>query len=292
MNIAYLESLHKVVVENSFSKAAKSLDYSQSNVSYHIRKLEEYYQSVLLYKELDQIILTDQGKQVFTFAEEFLEKNQRLLDNMSKSDQSIIIGTIESIASSILPEVLSHFRKHNHIAKVQIIIRSEEKLMNLLENKEVDLLIIFDEILFLNRIFTHFYAEEKLLLISTKEVDFPGETKTDMILTDQNCSYRKAFLSEYSSEVNIVLELDNPENIRKVLLQGNELSILPNYVVRNEEYSPFKKKEISLEKNFYLQLFFDHKNNNTAMESFLKIFFQKIDSPFLTIDHYKCKRKQ
>lgn len=291
MNIAYLKTFYTVVIENSFSKAAKTLDYSQSNVSYHIRKLEEYYQTILLYKELDQIILTDQGKQVFTFADELLVKHSLLLDNLSNNSQPLIIGTIESIASFILPVILSYFRKQNPKTKLQIIIRTEKELINLFENDKIDVLIIFDEILFLNRKFAHFYAKEKLQLISTTDIDFPNKDRSDMIFTDQNCSYRKAFLKEYSTQVNIVLELDNPEDIRKILMQGNELSILPNYVVRSEDFSIFNKKELLLEKDFYLQLFFADTKNNSTIENFLRIFFEKFDYPFLAMNYHNNQTK-
>lgn len=283
MNLTYLETLFKVVELNSFSKAADFLGYSQSNISYHIRKLEEYYQSVLLYKQSDAIILTKAGEEVYQFAELMIKENNVLKNKINEERYPLKIGTIESIASTILLSFMTEFRRQHPKQRIQAIVRDEQELLKLLKDNQLDIIIIFDELVTVDSTFRHYYAEETFQLVSKEKLAVSELTALDMVLTDRGCSYRKAFLDEYQSVFNIdvTLELDSPLDIKKVIEISGEKAFLPNYVANDELFAQFEKIYWQISKAFFIQCLYDPTQRNEVAKHLVETFIDQIEIEFI-----------
>ncbi len=135
MDLRKLEYFYVVASEGSLSKAAEKLTYAQSNLSTMIRKLEEEVDAQLFYRSSQGMQLTEKGKELFRYADEMLQMSQRISRAMkTSSSQSIIhLGTLESIAVTILPGILSAYNNDHPNNKVQVEIRPSFGLDGLVE---------------------------------------------------------------------------------------------------------------------------------------------------------------
>ncbi|MBC2240536.1 LysR family transcriptional regulator [Listeria booriae] len=273
MNFTYLTSFYFVVTKSSFSKAATFLGYSQGNISQHIRKLEDFYGTPLLFKRKQKVILTEAGKSVFEFSRKMLEQHDELQNKIKQNQQeTIAIGTIDSISSSILMGYIRELKREMPAAKVKVIVEDEPALLEQLESGELDVIIIFDELLAPQPHFLHYYAEETFELVKRRS---SGKNKNvlEMILTDAKCSYRKALLKQYRVEMNIsvVMEVESTDTIKKMIASGTESTFLPKYLLSSWSSEEFERTPLALDQSFYVQCLFAPEKNHLVLAKFTDI---------------------
>lgn len=99
----------------SVSRAAKMLGYSQSAVSRMISDLEQDWGMQLLVRDRTGARLTAEGAEVLAASRELCAAYRSLQDRVQKvrglESGTVRIGTISSIATHKLPEVIAAFRK-------------------------------------------------------------------------------------------------------------------------------------------------------------------------------------
>lgn len=115
MNIQKYLAFVKAVELGSFTKAAESLDYSQSGISRMINDLEKEWGVFLLERGRTGINLTSDGYKLLPQLKricdeyEILMKQIKDLNNMESG--LIRIGTFSSVASHWLPNIIKIFKK-------------------------------------------------------------------------------------------------------------------------------------------------------------------------------------
>lgn len=120
MNILKYMAFIKTVECGSFTKAAEVLNYSQSGISRMIGDLEKEWKVALLERSRTGIKLTSDGTRLLPYArgvcEEYL-KLQMQVDDLNGLQSGLIrIGTISSIATHWLPNIIKEFqRKYSNI---------------------------------------------------------------------------------------------------------------------------------------------------------------------------------
>lgn len=115
MNILKYMAFIRTVERGSFTKAAGLLNYSQSGISRMIGDLEKEWKVALLERNRTGIKLTSDGMKLLPYArsvcEEYL-KLQMQVDDLNGLQSGLIrIGTISSIATHWLPNIISEFQK-------------------------------------------------------------------------------------------------------------------------------------------------------------------------------------
>ncbi len=108
-------SFVKAVEYGSFTKAAEKLNYSQSGISRMIADLEKEWQVSLLERGKSGVRLTSDGMKLLPHAQALIaefEKLQMEVDDLHGVQSGIIrIGTISSIATYWLPNMIREFQK-------------------------------------------------------------------------------------------------------------------------------------------------------------------------------------
>ncbi len=282
MNFTYLTSFYYVVTKNSFSKAAAFLGYSQGNISQQIRKLEDFYGTPLLFKRKQKIILTSNGKEVYEFAEKVIKEHAQLQAKIKhKQRAQIKIGTIDSISANILMPCITEVKRTIPATNIQVLIESEQQLLDKLDEDELDIIIIFDKLLPNQPTYAHYYAEETFEIVRRKT--HVKKTNTlEMILTDKNCSYRKAFLDQYQKEMNISisLEVESTESIKKIMERGTESVFLPKYVTKTLSDDAYEKRPLKLDSSFYIQILYSPEKNNQAVDQLVAMLLKDVNFQF------------
>ncbi len=114
--ISRYEIFCKVIENQSFTKAAEELGYTQSAVSQTVKKMEDEIGSILIERTRDRILLTKDGEQMYPFirdiysAEKAFEEKKKELIGLGKS--KISIGTFTSVSRTFLPKLMSEFREN------------------------------------------------------------------------------------------------------------------------------------------------------------------------------------
>ncbi|MFW5672199.1 MAG: LysR family transcriptional regulator, partial [Acetivibrio ethanolgignens] len=109
-HITYLQ----VADQQSFSKAAKALGYSQAAVTIQIKQLEAELGTRLFDRINKQITLTHQGGVFYQHAASILKSIEKAQDAVTDSPElngKLAIGGIESICVSFLPKLVYEYHQ-------------------------------------------------------------------------------------------------------------------------------------------------------------------------------------
>ena len=97
-----------VTAEESFSAAARRLNYSQATMSLHIRALEEKLGARLLHRSPHSVTLTAEGRQLLPEIRALVDMHDRMVGRLHSELVSgeVRLGVLETYAASLLPGVL------------------------------------------------------------------------------------------------------------------------------------------------------------------------------------------
>ena len=148
MDFREINTFIHVANQESFSKAADVLGYTQAAVSIQIKQLESELGTRLFDRIGKHISLTHQGKVFYQYALRITSEIEEAKDVLSGSQDlngTLRIGTIESICSSILPDILSRYHALHPAVEISIITDSPEALLDMMNKSCVDLVYFMDK---------------------------------------------------------------------------------------------------------------------------------------------------
>ena len=233
----------------SFTKAAEDLHLTQSTVSMHIRTLEEMLNACLIERGArKKIILTEEGKRVYSIAKDILNRMDALQEGRTAGEEEPLrIGTSTVPAQYLLPKLLSGFLKKHPGVKYILRRGDSEQVLTCLEKGEVrigltgykngDRALVFQEI-----------ARDHLVLITENSETFRtmqtegkhGQEllQLPMIAREESSGTQHAadaFLQRMGvKEPTIVARMDNPETIKMSVAEGMGVSLISDLAVSAE----------------------------------------------------------
>ncbi|MBQ9421420.1 MAG: LysR family transcriptional regulator [Lachnospiraceae bacterium] len=114
-NIQKFNALITTLEQGSFTKAAESLNYSQSGISRMIADLEKDWGVVLLERDRSGVRITSDGVELLPYIRQICEDYRRLqngIDELKGIRTGLIrIGTISSTATHWIPNIIEAFQK-------------------------------------------------------------------------------------------------------------------------------------------------------------------------------------
>ena len=147
MEFRQLKTFVTAAQMESFSRAAQELGYSQSAVTVQIRLLEEELGVKLFDRLGKRISLTAQGRRFLKQSLQILKEVNQAKETASQEgemDNPLHIGTLESLCSAKLPEVLSYFRTHHPKVSIKITTATPARLYEMLDQNLLDLIYLLD----------------------------------------------------------------------------------------------------------------------------------------------------
>ena len=102
--------------KGSFSAAADSLQYAQSNLSGRMKQLEAELGEKLFYRDRRGVALTSKGSAFYEYARKIIDLSEEAvvaMKNMEHACGKLMIGTIEATAFTELPSLLLGYRREN-----------------------------------------------------------------------------------------------------------------------------------------------------------------------------------
>ena len=144
VNWYYLECFRLAGRLEHFSKAAKALHTSQPAISRAVSRLEEQLGVLLFERTGRSVRLTEQGRLLLARmdkAHRELEDAQNAIMEMGRTkSRPIRIGFMRSLASRIIPQLVSSYREQYGDAQFRFVSSITSPLVDLLEADELDLI--------------------------------------------------------------------------------------------------------------------------------------------------------
>lgn len=248
MDLKSIETFIYVAEQNSFTKAAEKLGYTQSAVSFQIKQLEQSLGVILFERVNHKIKLTPKGKEILELAHKMMALSTDIKKTASTTSEisgNIRIAMADSLCSFIFGDSYCDFHlKHPRIS-LKIISASTEDMFRLANQNDVDLVFTLDKHIYDSNyiiasehpISTHFVASSNHELCNKNNITINDLMNQPFILTEKGMSYRKIFeeyLSRQSIELKPFLEIGNTSLICHFVEQNMGISFLPDFVT--EEY--------------------------------------------------------
>lgn len=133
--LPYLETFSSVVENGSFTATAEALGISKPVVSKHVSSLEQHLGIQLLHRTTRRLHLTEAGEIFASYSQrimsEVLEAEQSVLPLQSEPRGRLRISAPESLAVSLLPDVLLRFQEA--FPKVELDVHITGRFVDLIE---------------------------------------------------------------------------------------------------------------------------------------------------------------
>ncbi len=248
MEFRQLYTFMTIAKLQSFSKAAGELGYAQSSISSQIQLLEQELKVRLFERLGHTITLTAEGRKLLPIAEQILKLSMEaksIAGDQEKPSGTLIIGAVETLCVSRLPNLLKEFR--TRYPEVEILMRfgtTSEYLSSLKENT-IDIAFFIDREIINDDTITVWQKEEPMALLCSPEHAFAGKAEVfpedlsgePLILTEPCCGYRALFdsiMSQYRVKPRSVIETGNVHVIKQLILSGMGIAFLPLTAVEEE----------------------------------------------------------
>ena len=202
MEIRNLTTFIQVAELSSFTRAAETLGYSQSTVSFQIKQLEEELDCKLFDRINHSISLTDKGQELLEYAQRICRLTDEFNQNLNESkplSANLHILAPNSVCEDMMRNNYLDFRAKHPGISLKFTSADTHEMLAMLERNEGDLMLALD---------THTYRHDCVIAMEEpvemhfvtgagSEYDKPGAlTLTELsrypfILTEKNAGYRR-----------------------------------------------------------------------------------------------------
>ncbi|KAB7671290.1 LysR family transcriptional regulator [Bacillus sp. B1-b2] len=247
MELVYFKSFIQVVKSGSYTKASYVLDYAQSSITTHIQKLEAIYGGTqLLERHGKTMKLTPAGETLYSYAEKMLalyEESHLSLNNQEIN--TVKIGSIESLAIFILPNIIAEFKKKYPDVKVQIFPYTEATILEKIHRNELDFGLIMDKPIHSERIQSLLLKKQEMKIVvypehpftKKKSVTIEDLEKETIVLTEEGCTYRAYLLKQLEKnfiDYRLSMELSSIETIKRAVHNKWGIAFLPTFSIEGD----------------------------------------------------------
>lgn len=266
LNITELITFKAVVEKKGFSTAAEFLGYSQSNVTKHIKKIEETVgfalfdrgwkatltkEGELFYKEVDNLI--DHWKSVSNVSEEI----------GTEQIGEIRIGIIEPLAKELLPQIMEWLQTNKPKMNAVFEMGNTKRLTDLIQSNELDCAFCGENKDIPAELEFEKIFEDEIILIALKGHELSSNNSTELkdilnyplIYGDKTCLSYQIFTQSLQKS-NLLHELkthyicSNQLLIPEILLQ-TQIAIVPRSIMDENTNEvvvlPFTSKDFQVE---------------------------------------------
>lgn len=246
MDLTYLRTFREVAKRQSFTRAAEELGYAQSSVTMQIQKIEKEYGVPLIERHGRQLRLTPPGEELLTLFVEILDLYDRSKETIAHQiGGTLTIGTIDSLAAFYLPPFLQQLRTTFPKLDIHLQTMQEANLLSKIKDGEVDIGLMLDRTTVDSVLERTIIRNEPLVLIAPTnhtlaqmdKVTLQDLNNCELIVSEESCIYRSLFenlLKEHGIIFRIGFELSNLEAIKRCVMNGLGIALLPRIVAEEE----------------------------------------------------------
>jgi DNA-binding transcriptional LysR family regulator len=248
VHIETLKTFCDLVETGSFTKAAERNYISQSAVSQQLKALEIRYNRPLLERHARRgVALTDAGRVLYIGCKALLDRLRALEERLAEPAAiggTVRLATVYSIGLHELPPYVTRFMKAHPRVNVHVEYSRTDKVREACLNDTIDFGIVAFPLRRSN-VEVIPWHEDKLVLVCAPSHRLARRRKVSLaqlageafIAFERDIPTRKTIdriLKAHRVAVNILMEFDNIETIKRSVEVGSGLAILPETTVTNE----------------------------------------------------------
>ena len=248
MHIRFLKIYCDIVRQHSFSKAADLNDISQSNASQIVHQLEERLGVLLIDRSKRPFVLTAEGERFYEGCRGIVRRYNDLEREVKSLHESVSarlrVASIYSVGLAHMSQCLRKFLEVHPRADVRVEYLHPDRVYEVVEADEADLgLVSYPEESRLLK--TTSWRSEPLVVVCAPEHRFAKERQMSLralhgepfIALEEGLRIREEIddaLSQHKIEVQVALEFDNIETIKRAIEINSGVSLLPEPTVGRE----------------------------------------------------------
>lgn len=248
MDFDQLRLFVDLVGQQNFTKVAERNCITQPAVTLSIRKLEEELGTRLLERTTRKVLVTEEGRILYRYAQEILGKAQEakavLLERQQKMLGNVRLATVHSAGLYELPEFLREFIRRYPQVGLHIEYKVSEQVYQMVRDGEADLgLVAFPEAR--PGIEALPFYEDELVIIcsadhplqSQEQVRVSALAGQAFVTFQTDMPTRReidAALARHNVRVDVRLQCDNIDILKKMVEVGLGISMVPLLTVRQE----------------------------------------------------------
>lgn len=237
-----LETFVAVCDTKSFTKAAEILSLTQPAVSQHIKRLEEELNTTLFLRKKGELLLSDEGEIVLTYAKRMIALCDKMRDKVKNTKSRvnrIRIGITHTQESGLLMDVLSKIAIGDDSLQITFITDNIKNLYDMLENFEIDMAVIEGKPTNPSFNFVVINTDSLMCIVSSQNALAKKSTvtlaelkKEHLILRLPTSSTRGRFASaldgigESIDNFDVTIEVDSIATIRNLVKKDFGVSVL------------------------------------------------------------------
>lgn len=251
LDLHKLEIFLRVIREGSFSRAAESLLMTQPAVSQHMQDLEAQLGTQLFTRERRGVSLTSEGETLHGYAVRILqlmaEAENAITDVRKLAGGQLILGATPGVSIYLLPDDIQAFRAQYPQLSVTLQTGITPQIVNELRAGQIELGFIEGEldavtsaqlgVLALEEVEQHVVVGPKHPWWERKMVTLAELDRQPFIMRQPSSQTRiwlEGVLDANAIHPKVSAEFDNVESIKRTVMLGMCLSILPAYVITHE----------------------------------------------------------
>lgn len=250
LNLHKLEIFSVVAQQGSFSRAAERLYMTQAAVSQHMRELESALGTPLFVRGRRGVELTPSGERLAEYAKRIFslvaEAELAVTDVSNLARGQLTLGATSGISAYLLPDWAQPFSVRYPQLTISVLNLPVPKIIEGVLHRQLELGMLdttLDE--FDGRIGYVVLEEAELyVVVGRKHAWWQRERLALADLDDQGFvarpqgSYARQWMDEtlvrHRVTPRILAEFDSPESIKRAIMAGVSLTILPAYAVQDE----------------------------------------------------------
>ncbi|MFJ9500359.1 LysR family transcriptional regulator [Brevibacillus centrosporus] len=248
MNLDNIEAFLYAFQLGSFNKAAEALYLTQPSITARIQSLERELEGPLFHRDGKQIALTERGKQFLPYAQKILHAYQEISSTLREkplAEKSLTIGCTLLMSTHILPEILPIYRRKYPGVNIRILVGSSDYIMDKVLKKEADFGLV--------RTVSHPLIESFHLHTDTLHLVVPPHhpfreitpskltwdkvgKEPHILLAHGTIEWLLVQRHYHRNQINphIMMEVDNFEAAKKMVMRGVGISFLPELCIAEE----------------------------------------------------------
>ncbi len=247
MDFDQLHTFLEIVRLKSFSKAAQTCFRTQPAISAQVRQLEQELRADLFERFGSRISLTTAGTLFAEYAAQMLELRRRAQDSIAELERNprgeLVIAANEATCIYVLPSVFSDYRRRYPAVQLQVDrswgSRVVESVMENIadfgitqlpvEEKKVQVVPIYQDEVRLIVPAGHTLAGA----VSVRAADLRGQPLL-LPRAGKTRAYLNAWLEEVEEDIQVSMELDSTEMMKRFVMAGLGLTFLAMSNCREE----------------------------------------------------------
>lgn len=249
MTLTQLSTFLAIVENGSFTAAANQLDYAQSTITTQIKQLEEELNCLLFERLGKSLTLTAEGRRLIEYAGKMLQIEREIkfaIPSANEPGGILKVGVSESLCYQKLPKLLADFNRRYPKVEIHLQFITHDTFPPLLKKGELDVVYTLNPIIDAPELSLLYEKEETLGFYVSPNHPLAGresvqETDLDqmpLLLTGQNCNFRKMLLKALSEKhitPKIVLGTSHKEILKQFAIDNLGIAFLPDMTAEKEK---------------------------------------------------------